>query len=78
MDIKSIRVAKWNVNGLIKHKAEAINFLQYNKHTDRTAFNLLSYSLYYTIHSIEEQTKVLQSLSAIDSPITEYQDIKPI
>ena len=31
MDIKTIRIAEWNANGLLHHELELIQFLQDNK-----------------------------------------------
>lgn len=60
MDIKSIRIAEWNANGLTNHKTELIHFLQDNKidlllisethFTERTVFRIPNYKIYHTNH----------------------------
>ena len=60
MEIKSIRVTKWNPNGLLNQKAEIATFVQYNKidvlllsethFTDRTIFKIPLFSKYSTDH----------------------------
>lgn len=60
MDIKSIRIAEWNANGLTNHKTELINFLHDQKidvmlvsethFTERTFFRIPHYSIYHTNH----------------------------
>lgn len=63
MDIKSIRIAEWNANDFINHKAELIQFPQDNKidvllisethFTERTVFRIPYYLIYHTIHPDE-------------------------
>jgi len=60
MDIKTIRIAEWNANGLLHHKLELTQFLQDNKidvllvsethSTSRTVLNIPNYSIYHCNH----------------------------
>ena len=60
MDIKTIRIAEWNANGLLHHKLELIKFLQDNKidvllvsetHcTIRTVLKIPNHSIYHCNH----------------------------
>jgi exonuclease III len=60
MDNKTIRIAEWNANGLLRHKHELIQFLQDNKTdallvsethcTTRTVLKIPNYSIYRCNH----------------------------
>jgi len=70
MDIKTIRIAEWNANGLLHHKLELIQFLQDNKidvllvsetHcTIRTVLKIPNYSIYHCNHPMALLTEVQQ------------------
>jgi exonuclease III len=60
MDIKSLRIAAWNSNGLSNHKYELEMFLNNNKidillvaethFTDRSVFKIPHYNIYHSNH----------------------------
>jgi exonuclease III len=60
MDIRTIRIAEWNANGLLNHKIKLMQFLPNNKidvllvsethFTDRTVLKIPSYTIYHCNH----------------------------
>jgi len=58
--IKTLRIAKWNANGVLNHTSEIIQFLQVTnidilleaetQFTDRTVVKILNYSIYHCNH----------------------------